>query len=169
MKSQGKNIKKVYLLYPPISKKERYSSEIGSAGGDQIPLGIYYIAAYLRNNGFEVMITDAEAENLKTDDILKQLHDFDPGYIGISSTTVAFHRALETANSIRKEFKDKKIILGGPHITSNVEHAMSFEVFDYGVLQEGEITIIELLDALNNSTTIANIDGIAYRNEKNDL
>ena len=74
-------------------------------------MGIYYIAAYLRNNGFEVMITDAEAENLKTDDILKQLHDFDPGYIGISSTTVAFHRALEVANSIRKEFKDKKIIL----------------------------------------------------------
>ncbi len=161
--------KKVYLLYPPISKEERYSSEIGSAGGTQIPLGIYYVAAYLRENGFEIMLSDAEAENLQVEDILKQIHDFNPRYVGISSTTVAFHRALETANGVKDLYPDKIIILGGPHITSNVEHAMSFNVFDYGVIREGEITMVKLLETLISEAPLDNINGIAYRSKSDEL
>ena len=34
------------LVYPPITRFERYSSAIGASGGQQIPLGIYYLASY---------------------------------------------------------------------------------------------------------------------------
>ena len=67
------NNKKLFLLYPPISKTERYSSEIGNAGGEQIPLGIYCLAAYLRENGYRVMVVDAEAEKLTSQAILDQI------------------------------------------------------------------------------------------------
>ena len=36
---------RVLLVYPPISKEERYSSAIGSAGGRQMPLGVFYLAS----------------------------------------------------------------------------------------------------------------------------
>ncbi len=36
---------KVFILYPPISKMERYSSKLGSVGGEQLPLGIFYLAS----------------------------------------------------------------------------------------------------------------------------
>jgi len=155
---------KIYLLYPPISKRERYSSEIGDAGGEQLPLGIYYLASYLRENDFEVKVTDAEAEKLTIEQIIHHIKEFSPDYIGISSTTVAFHRAVEVATAIKIVFQNKKIILGGPHVTSNVEHAMSFDVFDFGVLREGEITLVELLKKLGNNQPIMNVKGIAYRN-----
>ena len=90
-------------------------------------------------------------------------------YIGISATTIAFHRALEVAKEVLKIFTDIKIILGGPHISSNVKHAMSYHEFDYGVLCEGELTIVELLDALNKNEPLSNVKGIAFRNEKNEL
>src|SRR3972149_2403337 len=163
------NKNKIYLLYPPISKKERYSSELGASGGEQIPLGIFYLASYLRKNGFEVKVTDAEAEKITTTQIIRQIKKFYPQYIGISSSTVVFHRALEVANSIKENFNDIKIILGGPHISSNPKHAMSFKVFDYGVLREGELTLIELLNNLNNDLSIENIKGISFRNNNNEI
>ena len=72
--------KKIYIVYPPISKEERYSSQIGAAGGNQIPLGIFYLASYMRENGFDVAVTDGEAENLRIDDILNIIMEFSPAY-----------------------------------------------------------------------------------------
>ena len=41
------------LVYPPISKAERYGSRLGIFGGKQIPLGLFYLAAFVRKNGFD--------------------------------------------------------------------------------------------------------------------
>lgn len=158
--------RKIYILYPPISKMERYSSKIGEAGGNQIPLGIYYLASYLRENNFCVKVTDAEAENLAIEDIITIVDEYSPDYIGISSTTVAFHRAIECAEEIKKNNKDIKIILGGPHITSNYNHAMSFDVFDYGVIGEGEVTLVALLNGLYENNDLHNISGVVYRDNE---
>ncbi|MFH2000248.1 MAG: radical SAM protein [Planctomycetota bacterium] len=155
---------KIYLLYPPISKQERYSSDVGSVGGEQLPLGIYYLAAYLRDKGFEVRVSDAEALHQTTDDIFKQLEEFRPDFVGVSSTTVAFHRALEVTRDIKSSFPDVTTILGGAHITSNVTHAMSSDCFDFGVISEGEVTLIELLNALNDADRcLEEVQGIAFR------
>ncbi|MGD2090150.1 MAG: radical SAM protein [Candidatus Aminicenantes bacterium] len=160
-----KNIQKIYLLYPPVSKLERYSSKIGAAGGEQLPLGIYYLASYLLENGYLVKVTDAEANHLTVNEILNEIDQFSPNFVGISSTTVAFHRALECANEIKNKFESIKIILGGPHITSNYKHAMSYPAFDYGVIGEGEITLKELLDHICNHQPIEDIKGIVYRDQ----
>ena len=156
---------RMYLLYPPISKAERYSSDIGEAGGNQIPLGIYYLAAYLRKNEYDVKVTDAEAKRLSIEHILHEIKVWMPDVVGMSSTTVAFHRALECAEEIKQAFPAITIILGGPHVTSNVEHAMSYNVFDYAVIGEGEITLTELLRSLSGEDSIEHVNGIAYRTD----
>ena len=163
------NEKKIYLLYPPISKIERYSSEIGNAGGEQIPLGIFYLASYLRKFDFEVKLTDAEALKLTSTEIISEIADFVPKYVGISSTTVAFHRAIEVAENIRKTNPEIIIILGGPHVTSNPEHALSSGLFNYGVLREGEVTLVQLLQALNANRDVNAISGIAYLDKNKKL
>lgn len=155
--------RKVYLLYPPISKMERYSSAVGSVGGEQIPLGIFYLASFLRENGYDVTVSDAEALNLTEEQIIEAIAHLSPDYIGISSTTVAFHRALGVARAIKERFPSIPIILGGPHVTSNVEHAMSFEDFNFGVIGEGEITLLELIGALSKGIPVNEVAGIAYR------
>ena len=65
--------KRVLLLYPPVSKFERYSSEIGNAGGEQIPLGIYYIASFLSQYDYQVSVVDGEATHLNIPEILKKI------------------------------------------------------------------------------------------------
>jgi radical SAM superfamily enzyme YgiQ (UPF0313 family) len=154
---------RVFIVYPPLSKMERYSSKLGSVGGEQLPLGIYYLASYLRNNGYEVKVCDAEAEKLLLEDIIKQVQDFAPAVIGISSTTVAFHRALELAEAVKGAFNGMTVVLGGAHVTSNADHALAFAAFDFGVIGEGEITFVELLNSLGSGGSVADVAGIAFR------
>jgi anaerobic magnesium-protoporphyrin IX monomethyl ester cyclase len=157
--------KRIFILYPPISKQERYSSQIGNAGGEQIPLGLYYLASYLQQFSFDVMVLDAEAKKLSSDQIISSIQSYAPDFIGISSTTVAFHRAIEIAELIKESFKSIPIILGGPHVSSNVEHAMKFECFDFAVIGEGEKTLKELLDALDAKKNLESVAGIAFHEQ----
>lgn len=156
--------KRVFIVYPPLSKMERYSSKLGSVGGEQLPLGIFYLASYMRNNGYSVEVCDAEAEKLTVDEIITKLRMFKAAVVGISSTTVAFHRALELAEKVKETFQDISIVIGGPHVTSNSSHVMNFPSFDFGVIGEGEITFLELLNAIFNNGDVQQIRGIAYRN-----
>ncbi len=160
---------KVYLIYPPISKQERYSSELGHAGGEQIPLGIYYLSSYLKQFSYKVQVSDGEALKLEREDIIKEIALFKPDFIGISSSTVAFHRAAELARHIKSRFAEIPLIIGGPHITAAPEDAMSLGVFDYGVIGEGEITLKELLEAHINQSSLENIDGICYFSPNKEL
>jgi len=161
-------MKKISIIYPPISRKERYSSDIGNSGGKQIPLGIYYLASFMRSKNYAVQVIDAEAQSMTTEEIIGQIKEFAPDYVGISSTTVAFHRALEMANAIKNATILAPVILGGPHVTSNYKHAMSYSVFDYAVLREGEVSLWELCEALSNNTALNDVDGIVYRSSEGE-
>ena len=154
---------RVLLVYPPISKMERYSSAIGSAGGNQAPLGVYYLAAYLRQHGHQVAVIDGEARRLTAEEIVVQMDAFRPGLVGLSSTTVAFHRAREVADEIKRRRPELPIALGGPHVSSNVRHALSFPAFDFAVLGEGEATLDALVRTLEAGGSPASVEGIAFR------
>jgi radical SAM superfamily enzyme YgiQ (UPF0313 family) len=156
---------RVLLIYPPISKMERYSSAIGSAGGNQTPLGVFYLAAYLRRHGHEVEVIDGEANALTADDIVARAKQFRPDLLGISSTTVAFHRSLEVAGALKEHWPELPIVLGGPHASSNVRHAMSFPAFDFAVVGEGEITLEALAGAIAAGGELSAVEGLAFRRD----
>ena len=106
---------------------------------------------------------DGEAEGLSAADILARAERFQPGLVGISSTTVAFHRALEVARELKRQRPDRPIVLGGPHVSSNLAHGMSFAEFDFAIVGEGERPLADLADALQRGTDLAGVAGLAYR------
>lgn len=154
---------RVFLIYPPISKRERYSPGVGSVGGEQIPLGIFVLAAFLRDNGCEVAVRDAEALALSEERLVEDIALFSPDVVGVSSTTVAFHRACAVGRAVKRRFPATPLVLGGPHVTSNAEHAMAQGIFDYGVLGEGELTALELFENLFRGGDVGQVRGIAFR------
>jgi anaerobic magnesium-protoporphyrin IX monomethyl ester cyclase len=155
---------KILLIYPPITMWERYSSDIGHAGGRQLPLGIFYLAAYIRSKGHEVCVIDAEAQQKTVDDLTALSVQFHPDVVGISATTVAFPRALQVAEAIKKHPGDIPVIIGGPHVTAAVDDVMSHPSVDFAVLGEGEVTLAALLDVLARKADPSAVEGIAYRN-----
>lgn len=165
------------LVYPPISRAERYSSKfLGSAGGSQVPLGVLYIASYLLKVGegnYDVKFIDAEHLGLSLDNLLEMISEYisnsEKTYIGLTSTTVCFNRTISVAQAVKEKFPNIKIILGGAHVSAVPQHAMSFDCFDYGIIGEGEITTYELLEALNNNKDIDTVDGIVYKKGNGEI
>src|SRR5574341_95949 len=119
------------------------------------PLGLAYIASYLEKYGGykDVFIeTDTNAVIEKRPDI-----------VGISSVTPNFNKAVKIASEVRIAL-DIPVIIGGAHITA-LPHTLP-ECFDFGIAGEGEQTMLELLNALENngrSNSFEHIDGLVYR------
>ena len=158
---------KILLLNPLITAKERYggNSSIGAAGGMQLPLSLCYIGAVLREVGHKIKIIDMEAERINDAEIIPIIKQFNPDIIGLTSTTVAFYRCLALAKKIKKNF-NLPIIIGGSHVSAIPDKTMEFKEFNYGVLNEGEITVVELVDAIKNKKDISKVKGVMYRNNK---
>lgn len=157
---------RITLLNPPLGERARYgpiTPVIEHLFCNSPPLGLAYIAAVLEKKGMEVDLIDALVERLSLSGVMERIGDFAPDVIGITSTTIFFTNARETANFIKKRKPGVPIIIGGSHITSNPEELIKYSCFDLAVLGEGEATIVELLDAISARRNIESVKGIAYR------
>lgn len=134
----------IILINPFITSVERYGKDIGDIGGHQMPLGIYYLAAYLLSDGKKVEVIDAESLRMTHDAVTAFLKKSSAKIIGITSTTVAFHNARSLAQQIRKDLPRAVIIIGGPHMTAMPDATMRCGAFDYGVVREGEVALSKL-------------------------
>ncbi|MFH0916719.1 MAG: radical SAM protein, partial [bacterium] len=79
--------------------------------------------------------------------------------VGISTTTSTAIRAYRYAQRVR----DAGIptVIGGPHVTFLADEAMDF--CDYVVRNEGEVTLIELVEHLQGRGSLDDILGLTYR------
>lgn len=112
------------------------------------PMGISYVASALRGNGHEVAIKDF---NINRDEADFKKYDV----VGISVDTSRYKSSIKLASEAKNA--NCTVVAGGPHVTFMDEEALKTGLVDYVVRGEGENTMNELLDALNNK----NIDSVA--------
>tara|TARA_B100000315_G_C14549679_1_gene575101 strand:- start:497 stop:1933 length:1437 start_codon:yes stop_codon:yes gene_type:complete len=156
-------MKKIVFLNPPITAEERYG-KLANIGNALPPLGLTNLAAICIEKGYQVKIIDAEAVKLGYDETLREIIENNPDYLGITSTTIAIFNAAKIAKMVKEKLPHIKIIIGGPHLTALPEMTMqNFTDFDIGVIGEGDITIIELLQSLSNQKKLNELKGIIYR------
>ncbi len=153
---------RLLLIYPPVTLRERYSSDIGHSGGRQLPLGVYYLASAVRAAGHTVAVIDAEANRMTVPVVGSAASDFCPDIIGISTTTAVFGRALETAREVKRRFPEVPVVFGGPHVTFSVETVVCQPEVDFAVVGEGEMTLLDLVNALDQEKSTAAIPGLAF-------
>jgi len=128
------------------------------------PIGILYCAAYLEENGHSVKVVDSLTEKLNHEDVLRIISQDDYVLIGISVITDNRFSAFELAVQIKERFPDKKIVLGGPHVTLDPIDTMRFhKAVDYIVAGEGETTLLELVDTLKQNDNVSSVGGLYYR------
>ena len=128
----------------------------------QPPLGLASIAAVLEQDGHRVEILDANALQLSEIEIVHKVKDAD--VIGITAMTPAVNSAITIAKEIKGDNPDSTIILGGPHATILPEDTLTkVQEIDIIVRGEGEKTIVELFNAIENNEDFQNINGLTYR------
>ena len=156
---------RVFLIYPPITDRERYSSDIGAAGGRQIPLGVFCLAAAARAAGHTVGVLDAAARELTSSETAKAAAVFRADVVGFSAATVAYLRAFEVAERVRELLPGAVRVLGGPHVSAAPIEAVAGSPFDFGVVGEGEASFCELLDVLSKGGDVSGVHGLSIPKE----
>jgi radical SAM superfamily enzyme YgiQ (UPF0313 family) len=153
-------------IFHSLEEEFGYLSKFGTV---EISNGICWLAAVTRQHGYNTEIIDALSLKMENNELSDKIAKKSPKYVGISACTMDIHRADDLAKRIKKIRPDVTIIIGGPHITAIPQKTMErFANFDIGVLGEGEITIVDLLDALEGKDVkgLCDVKGIIYRNKE---
>ena len=134
------------------------------------PLGVSYLASNLIQNGFDdVRIVDLNLELTEPTSIFKRSVELvertEPQVLGITCWTVHLLFCLEFVRLYKKRHPDVKIVLGGVHVSFQPEEMMKLCPADIVVRGEGEVTLVELIDALDENRSLDEVQGISYRKD----
>ena len=130
----------------------------------QPPMGLALLAAVLEGKGHKVSIVDANALQLKPQDVVSRVTDVD--IAGLTAMTPTISAAIDIARQIKGAKPELPVILGGAHATLLPEETLAAAPeIDIIVKGEGEETIVELLHAIENKQPLTEIQGISYRKD----
>lgn len=133
------------------------------------PLGLLYLGAALERAGEQPFVVDAAAEHLDVAGTIRRAEEIRPDIIGIGATTVIFRGAVELAEKLKEAMPGVPILLGGYHVTIVPDDAMKHACFDVGVIDEGDFTIIDLVEHYKGRKTLEDIPGIVFRTPSGSL
>ena len=161
------DLRKIILATPPAVIEERYG-KVSRVGNTMASLGLAYLAAFIRNSGFNPYIIESEVLNYSIKDIINIIESEKPGYVGISSVTGTIFKAAELAKSIKKVHPRLTVIIGGAHVSAVPRETLErFPSFDIGVVGEGELTLLNILKTLQSNDNLSKVNGIVYRDGDN--
>ncbi len=140
-----------------------YDFEIdGDDYGQFPPLGLLYIASALKKARpqHEIQVIDAIAEKLSGIELEKRVSDFAPDFVGLSTFTGVMYDCCMIARIVKKTNPEIHVCFGGPHISDFPVETANLPDVDSIVLGEGENTIVDLMDHLEQNQPIENIPGV---------
>ncbi len=155
---------KCALVVPSWAPTEIFAS--GTAGS-QInywqPLGTLYVAAVLKRAGHEVRFFNGAF--MTNEDILKEVRQFSPEFIGIYSTTFGWKKAKKAASDFRKTLPSAFLCAGGPYPIAMQERCLedAGEFLDAIVTGEGESTVLDMVERLSEGRCLDGAQGVIYR------
>ena len=158
---------KIALVSVPLSLRQRYgvmSQFIRRGVSTQPPLGLCYMATLLRRHGYDAHVVDAAATEATLEDTAQRLARGGFDYVGMSLPTVAVPNAIAIGEALKADNPRIKVIGGGPHASSMPEATLAAsDVFDALVIGEGEHTVLELLQYMEEGGDLSGVNGLAFR------
>lgn len=130
-----------------------------------VPLGLGYIASYLRNQGHDLQIHDGLLLRTTDSKFIQLLEDFQPDIVGISGqATPTIQDVYHSANLVKQFDSKVLVVVGGAHVTfQDFQVLNECPEIDVVVRGEGEMTMNKLLVDYASKGHYLNVRGITYR------
>jgi anaerobic magnesium-protoporphyrin IX monomethyl ester cyclase len=130
------------------------------------PLSILYLAAVLKEMGVEISVLDQPALGLTAGEAVQWVERENPDILGFSTLTSSGQTAALISTEVKKKNPNITTIFGNHHATFNAERILNkYPAVDIVVRGEGEKTIVELANCLENDGDLKKVRGINFRNE----
>ena len=141
------------------------------------PVGIAYVSAFLKKHGVNVYTLNLNLEDDSLYEVLKKnIEQNQIDLLGTGELVVNYPKIQEIAKCAKEIKPDIKIWIGGGLVTNSPYEAMELVPdADFGMIGEGELTSLELIQMLEQThckymeSDIENIDGIIYRKSDKTL
>jgi len=164
MKAIRPKNKQIIFVNPPYERIAAGYEFLQQVTNKSPSLGLLYLAAAVREFGYQASIIESDIENLTAEQVAKRIILEQPQFIGITLFTVGVWQAAQIAKTCKRQLPECTIIVGGPHISSmSMETMQRFPEFDIAVQHEGEQVLPELLNCLKHDKDLNNIKGILFR------
>ncbi|OGC47069.1 MAG: hypothetical protein A3A94_03430 [Candidatus Portnoybacteria bacterium RIFCSPLOWO2_01_FULL_43_11] len=161
---------RILLINPSLHQATtgQYKEDVEKGRGVYPPLGLAYIAAVLLKNNHQVKMIDYDIEGSEAEiKIENTCRDFKPQIVGFYAMTWSYGQAKRLAKKIKEIDRNIIALIGGPNATCLPEPTLEFGDFDFGILGEGEETIIELIEKLEgkNNLEFEKILGLVFKKD----
>ncbi|SLM27652.1 putative Fe-S oxidoreductase family protein [Desulfamplus magnetovallimortis] len=122
-----------------------------------VPIGLFYIGAYLKKNGFDVDIVNLAPLSEPVSSLMKLVEKDKPDIVAFSVLHANRHCAMESASAVKKLNPETVTVFGGPGATfSPYLFLKECPALDYIVKGEGEETFLELVRYLDTASNEQN-------------
>lgn len=110
------------------------------------PLGLGYLASYLKQRNIDVIIIDALKENINSEKVVEKILSQSPDVVGLTCLTAFYGEVVALSKLIKNH--NIKVIIGGTHPTFLPYSTLKETGADYVICGEGEVSFSKLI--LNN-------------------
>ena len=130
-------------------------------GDYTLPLGLLQSSVYI-NGKYDVKILDLRIKPNWKAALLSELKK-EPYFVGISTYTGPNLKSVLEISKFVKENSQALVVWGGIHVTQLPGQSLENPFVDIVVKGEGEITFMELADAIINKKPLKGIQGVWYK------
>ncbi len=148
-----------------IPRREIYS---GSPVAFREPIALEYIAAYLEKSDYKCTILTGNVEEEYFSGLRSRLKTSPLALLISIHSTFLVPAAMKIARSWKKIFRQVPVVVGGYHPTGAPEIVLE-DCFDFGVIGEGENTVLLLLEAIRDERSALSLPGIAKKGKDGKL
>jgi radical SAM superfamily enzyme YgiQ (UPF0313 family) len=125
--------------------------------------GLLSLAAVLQKCGHDVAYIDADIDQLTHADVAARIDAFGAQVVGVTMNTFQYQAAADLAKALKKHNPDLRILVGGPHPSALRGQVLEdCPWFDIACCGEGEETVVELAQVLDNQGDLSTVAGIYY-------
>lgn len=130
------------------------------------PIGLAHIAAVLKKAGHEVDIYNQDKEHHPDEHLTYFLDNNHFDVIGVSviGGYYQYRKLLALSRAINNSKNRPFYIIGGHGPSPEPDYFLNKTLANAIVVGEGEITILELIEAIASNSSLKGIQGIAFRN-----
>jgi radical SAM superfamily enzyme YgiQ (UPF0313 family) len=152
----------ILLVYPYFLEKRLHTEDVGA-----VPIGLYYVAALLKDHGHDVEILDWHQMDRHPGAMEEAIREKKPDVMGFSVLQANRWGAIEIARLAKKVNPGITTVFGGVSPTFLWEHFLkNFPEIDFIVTGEGEYPFLHLVqwrELGKKEEELPTIPGLAYR------
>jgi radical SAM superfamily enzyme YgiQ (UPF0313 family) len=144
--------------------------EITENSSFQPPLGLLYIASYLRKNSdHEVRVIDSQVDRLSYSQLEAEICQWKPDMVGLTAMTFTMVDVMLTAQLVKNVDPEIVVCLGGPHVDLYPEETIRLKAVDFAIMKGGEEPFSLLVGELSGKRHFDRVPGLVYRENGHEV